>query len=99
MDKQIFDSIMRGAKEALQYAKGARVGFAEHHVHIPKNVDVKAIRKQLGMTQHQFAATFGFAERTLKSWEAGERQPESYARVLLKVIEKNPAAVLEATGA
>lgn len=49
------------------------------------------------MTLRQFAATFGFAEGTLKSWESGERQPESAARMLLKVIDRNPAAVLDAT--
>jgi putative transcriptional regulator len=97
MDKKTFDSIMRGAQQALDYAKGSREGFVVHHVQVPKKVNVKAIRTRLGMTQHQFARTFGFAERTLKSWEGGERQPESYARILLKVIDKNPAAVIEAT--
>lgn len=97
MDKDAFDSIMRGAQQALAYAKGSRDGFVVHRVHVPRKVNVKAIRRRLGMTQHQFAATFGFAERTLKSWESGERQPESAARVLLRVIERNPAAVLDAT--
>ena len=97
MDKDIFKSILRGAEQALDYAKGAREGFTTHQVRVPKKVNVKAIRNRLGMTQHQFALTFGFAERTLKSWESGERQPESYARTLLQVIDKNPAAVIEAT--
>jgi putative transcriptional regulator len=97
MDKKTFESIMRGAQQALEYAKGSRDGFVLHHVNVPKKVNVKAIRNRLGMTQHQFALTFGFPERTLKSWEAGERQPESCARVLLAVIAKNPAAVIEAT--
>ena len=97
MDKKAFESIMRGARQALEYAKGSREGFVLHHVKVPKKVNVKAIRARLGMTQHQFATTFGIAERTLKSWESGERQPESYARVLLTVIDRNPAAVIEAT--
>jgi putative transcriptional regulator len=97
MDKDAFESLLRGAQQTLDYARGARFGYTEHHVHVPDTVDVKSIRKNLGMTQRQFAMTFGFAERTLKSWESGERKPESCARVLLKVIEKNPAAVLQAT--
>lgn len=97
MNEAIFDSILRGAQQSLEYAKGTRKGFTTHRVTVPKKVNVKAIRKRLGMTQQQFSLTFGFAERTLKSWEAGEREPESYARILLKVIEKNPAAVLDAT--
>lgn len=97
MDKDIFDGILKGAKEAAEIAEGKRKPTRVHQVRVPKKVNVKAIRKKLGMTQHQFALTFGFVERTLKSWEAGEREPESAARVLLKVIEKNPAAVLDAT--
>ena len=58
MDKDTFDSIMR-ASQALEYAKGSREGFRVHHVCVPKKVNVKAIRRRLGMTQHQFAATFG----------------------------------------
>ena len=97
MDKEIFEGIVKGAKEAIEIAQGKRKAARVHHVRVPKKVNVKAIRSKLGMTQHQFAITFGFAERTLKSWEAGEREPESSARVLLKVIEMNPKAVLEAT--
>lgn len=97
MHKDPFDSILRGAQQALEYAKGGRDGFVVHRVQVPGKVNVKAIRRGLGMTQQQFAVTFGFAERTLKSWEAGKRQPESAARVLLRVIEHNPAAVLDAT--
>lgn len=97
MKKEDFDSLMRGAQEALEITQGKRQPARVHFVKVPKKVNVKAIRHKLGMTQRQFASTFGFAERTLKSWEAGERQPESSARVLLKVIEKNPTAVLEAT--
>ena len=97
MDKNAFESILRGASQALEYARGVHLGSVEHQVHVPENVCVKAIRKKLGMSQRQFAMTFGFAERTLKSWESGARRPENCARVLLKVIEKNPAAVLQAT--
>jgi putative transcriptional regulator len=97
MDNDIFQGIMKGAKEAAEIAQGNRNPAVVHQVCVPKKVDVKAIRKKLGMTQRQFALTFGFVERTLKSWESGEREPESAARVLLKVIEKNPSAVLDAT--
>lgn len=44
--------ILRGAREALSFAKGERRRFV---VHVPKDVDVKAIRKELGLTQKQFA--------------------------------------------
>ena len=97
MNKKDFEGLLTSAKQAAEIAQGKRKPARVHRVHVPKKINVKAIRGKLGMTQHQFATTFGFVERTLKSWEAGERQPESSARVLLRVIEKNPAAVIEAT--
>lgn len=98
MNKGDFDSIMRGARQSLKFGKGSREeGFVVHRVQVPRKVNAKAIRQRLGMTQHQFAVTFGLPERTLRSWEAGERQPKSAARVLLRIIATNPVAVLEAT--
>lgn len=67
-------------------------------VQVPDSVDVKAVRGGLKMTQKEFAETFGFSLDTIKHWESGRRTPERYARILLKVIEKNPDAVLDATG-
>jgi len=62
----------------------------------PQDVDVKAIRNRLGMTQAKFSDTFGFSLDAIKHWEGGRRTPEAPARTLLTVIDKNPAAVLTA---
>lgn len=98
MDKDIFDSIMRGANEAVDYMEGKRKGYRMTRVQVPEKIDVKALRARLRMTQKMFAETFGFSLDTIKHWESGRRTPESHARILLKVIEKNPAAVLDAAG-
>ena len=34
--------------------------------------------------------------RTLQDWEQGRREPEGIARIYLRVIERNPQAVLDA---
>jgi len=97
MDKKIFEGILQGAKEALAHANGEHVeGVRVHHVKVPDSVDVKHIRKRLHMTQAVFSQTFGFSLDTIKHWESGRRKPERSARILLKVIDKNPAAVLDA---
>ena len=67
-----------------------------HVVMVPVDVDVKAIRRKLRMSQRDFASRFGFSLGTLQNWERGHRRPEGAARVLLKVIEKRPKAVIEA---
>lgn len=92
---QLADSIRRGLEEAVQYAKGEGDPSA-YRVHIPEKVDVKAIRKKLGMTQQEFASRFGFNVHTLRHWEHGIRQPEGPARAYLIVIDRAPQAVQDA---
>lgn len=86
-------SILRGARQALAYAKGERERFVAH---VPDAPDVKAIRARLGLTQADFAARFGFDVRAVENWEQGRRQPERPARALLRVIEREPDAVMRA---
>jgi putative transcriptional regulator len=61
-------------------------------VHVPAEVDVKAIRRKLGMSQAQFGACFGFGLDAVQNWEQGRRRPEGPARAFLKVIEHEPEA-------
>jgi len=74
---------------------GGKEGF---RAHVPQEVDVRAIRNRLGMTQARFSDTFGFSPDAIKHWEGGRRTPEAPARTLLTVIDRNPAAVAAAVG-
>ncbi|MGJ0395361.1 MAG: helix-turn-helix domain-containing protein [Methylocystis sp.] len=65
-------------------------------VHIPQEIDVKAIRAKLGITQHEFAARFGFSIKTLRHWEQKQRVPEGPTRAYLLVIDRDPEAVQRA---
>ena len=86
-------SILRGARQALDYARGIREGFVAH---VPDEVDVAAIRKRLGMSQGDFAAQFGFKIDAVQNWEQGRRRPDGAARAFLRVIEREPEAVQRA---
>ena len=57
------------------------------------NVAVKKIRKRLGLSRSRCAKRFGFTTRTVQEWEQRRRTPEGPARILLKMIEKEPDAV------
>lgn len=63
---------------------------------IMRPLDVRAIRRKTGMSQDQFATTFGVSPASLRNWEQGRRQPEGAARVLLTVIDRDPSAVMRA---
>ena len=92
MSKRVADGILRGLEQALAFANGtAKKGT--YVVHIPPEIDVRAIRGRLGLTQQQFAIRFGFNINTLRHWEQGKRQPEGAARAYLIVIERAPKTV------
>ena len=68
-------------------------------VNPPNEIDVKAIRKKLQVSQKEFASYFGVSIRTIQEWEQHRRKPTTIARNFLKVIEKAPKAVLKALAA
>jgi putative transcriptional regulator len=61
-----------------------------------KEMDVKLIRSKLHLSQDKFAACFGVSTRTIQEWEQHRRKPTATARNFLRVIEKEPKAVLRA---
>jgi putative transcriptional regulator len=95
MTKQAFDSIMAGLQDVLAYAKGDRKRGRAHVIKVP-DVDVRKARRKLGMSQDRFAQSFGVSVATVRNWEQGRRRPEGAARVLLRVIEREPEAVRRA---
>ena len=54
------------------------------------------IRNRLGLSQSRFAAIMGVSVRTLQNWEQGHRHPEGPAKALLRVVDRDPEAVLHA---
>ena len=55
---------------------------ATYKVHVPADVDVRAIRAKTGMTQAEFAAAFGFPAGTLRDWEQGRTRPRHGGAIL-----------------
>jgi putative transcriptional regulator len=98
MSKRAFDKIKAGLEDAIAIARG-EADPATYRVHVPDEIDVKAIRRKLGMSQARFAASFGFALDAVQNWEQGRRRPEGAARAFLKVIEHEPEAVKRALAA
>jgi DNA-binding transcriptional regulator YiaG len=60
---------------------------------LPIAIQLKAVRRQLGLSQAAFARTFALSVGTVRDWEQGRFQPDRAARVLLQVIAHNPDAV------
>ena len=85
-------SIIRGLKEAIAWTKGENDNVRVTLVHVPE-VDVRAVRLKMGLSQAHFATRFGLPPATLRNWEQGRSRPDAPTRVLLAVIAKHPEAV------
>jgi putative transcriptional regulator len=79
-------------QEVEAHARG-RSALPVRYIQIPEQLDVRAIRGRLGLSQAEFAKRFAVSQRSLQEWEQGRRQPEGAVRAYLTVIERNPQAV------
>lgn len=60
--------IINGLHEAIAHAQGDRSMARVRVVRVPEQVDVKAIRQGLRMSQAEFAIRFGFSLDSLQNW-------------------------------
>lgn len=86
------ERIIEGLEEAIVWSRGDDVPVRVTHVQVP-DIDVSRVRRQMGLSQTQFALKFGFPPATLRNWEQGRVRPDTPTRVLLAVIAKHPESV------
>ena len=70
-----------------QFARMRRVCYARH------------VRWKLGLSQADFARRFGIPVGTLRDWEQHRSTPDQAAMSYLKVIARDPGAVVKALDA
>ena len=92
MSKKAFDKIAEGLHEALAIARGER---KPAKLHLPPDIDVRAIRNKLALSQDEFASTFGFTVNQIKDWEQRRSRPLGGVRAYLMIIERDPKLVLQ----
>ena len=94
--------LIESMKEAVAFAKGdISKGKASKHktikaVNIPQDINPRAIRQKLNMTQEEFSARYGFNLYTLRNWEHNRRHPDKAVLAYLYAISKNPEQIEEA---
>lgn len=90
--------LISAGREILAWQRG-EIELAVYEVRVPNSIDVARLRRRLGFSQRGFASAFGFDVTAIHAWEQGRRRPDRAARILLKVIERNPDAVRQALAA
>lgn len=88
----MFNELLESVKEAGNIRKGKQKPSAYTVIEDP---DVAVIREKYDMTQQEFSSLLGISIGTLRNWEQGRRKPQGPAKVLLKIAEKRPKAILE----
>ena len=98
MTKRAFDKIAAGLRDAIAIAKG-EADPSTYRVHVPSDVDVKSLRRRLGLSQEEFAQRYGFTCARVRDWEQGRSKPDGAVRAYLIVIDREPEAVARALNA
>ena len=68
------------------------LGVSSLEIRVP-DVNVRKVRRHLGLSQAEFATRFGFERDTIQNWEQGRHKPDASARVLLAIIDRRPGLV------
>ena len=98
MKKTDFDGLVAGLEDALAYAKGQpNPGTRETAVEVDRTF-VAAARLEAGLTQQEFARAAGASLGTVRKWERGERSPSGAARMLVRILARDPAQVIAEAG-
>lgn len=82
--------LIKAAKEARKIARGE---VAPAKIYVPAEIEVKAIRAKVGLTQDGFASEFGFTVSQIRDWEQNRYRPLGSDRAYLILIDRNPEVV------
>ena len=91
MKPELFEELAASVREGGAVLRGRRKPSRAFEV---RSDDIRSLRERFGLSQPKFAALIGVSVATLRNWEQGRRRPEGSARVLLRVVERHPEAVL-----
>jgi len=91
MGKKAFDKIAGGLSEVLAITRGEA---KPAKLYIPTEIDVRATRSKLALSQEDFAALFGFTVNQIKDWEQGRSRPLGGVRAYLMIIDRDAKSVL-----
>jgi putative transcriptional regulator len=80
------------ARQGVAIARG-EANPDSYRLHVPAEIDVRAMRQKLGLTQEEFAIRYGLTLARVRDWEQNRSSPDGAVRAYLKVIEREPKAV------
>ena len=92
MEKKYFETLLSSVEEMVAIENGEREPAPEN-VHRFELPDVKAIRKNTGLKQTDFANAIGASVDLVRSWETHRRNPSGIALKMLLLVERQPGLI------
>lgn len=93
IDEKLFSELLESVEEMDKIRRGKKKASRRFH---RKQLEVREVRAQTGLSQERFAKLIGVSKRTLENWEQGRRAPTGPARALLKILATDPEGALRA---
>jgi putative transcriptional regulator len=87
-------AIIKSAHEALAHAKHNNDDDNSRWAP-PQGSAIKALRQRLGLSQSQFAKTYGIDYRSLQEWEQDRRSPSEAISLILEMINQDSDKIAE----
>jgi len=84
---ELYKSLKAGLESAISEPEKA----VKHEIS-----EVRRIRTKLNMSVREFAEAFQLPKRTVEKWDMQDAGLTGAASTLMKIIEKNPKAVMKA---
>ena len=92
----IADELVAAMQQAVEHAQGRRK-LRTHKLSLRfRATHIRKIRERLKLTQPEMAVMLGVTVSGFRKWEQGDREPSGAARMLLRVMEREPEAVVRA---
>jgi putative transcriptional regulator len=96
MTRKAREKIAAGLREAIAVARGEE---KPARLHVPAEIDVKAIREKTGLSQERFAYAYGFTLEQIRAWEQVRNRPLGGVRAYLMMIDADHEGVERLLGA
>jgi len=93
MDDELFNELLESVQQAGKIHRGEEQPSRSFEL---KDIDVKSVREEIGLSQSKFATTIGVSTRTLQNWEQGHRHPQGPALALLTIFKNDPENAMKA---
>jgi putative transcriptional regulator len=89
----VYDSIIRGLDEAIEYERGNLKNVRTRTVTVTplplyKAPDIKKIRVRLKLSQPLFGNIIGVSPKTVEAWECGRNKPNGPSLRMIEMLDK-----------